>query len=136
MSLKDLAENFYKLRTQKEELAEQLKDVQGRLDLAEENLIEELGHEGMNRVDLDGMGSFQIATRKFFKIQNRDELIEFLHEQGDADILSVNHNTLNAYAKEMLERKAAQGESDFDIPGVTYTTTSQIRLRKATGNGD
>lgn len=136
VSLKDLAEEFYNLRNQKDELNEQLKELQKKLDHVEENLLEELGHEGLNRIDLDGIGSFQIASRKYFKIQDRDALIEFLHEQGDSDILSVNHNTLNAYAKEVLERKSAQGVEDFEIPGVSYVTASQIRLRKANGNGE
>jgi len=128
--LSDTARKFYELRKQKTELNNTLKDIQKKLDKAEEELIEELSHEGLSRVDLQGEASFYITNRKFYTIGDRDALMDFLHEQGDTDLLTVQHQTLNAYAKEMQTRKEAAGEDDFELPGVNYVTKTQIRVRK------
>ena len=127
-----LAKEIYDLRTQESELSEQLKNLKKKLDGVEESLITEMTHEELQRVDLAGKASFHIAMKKFFKIANRDELIQFLHDNGDEDLLTVNHQTLNAYAKEMLERKEAEGVADFEMPGVSFIQKSEIRVRKVT----
>ena len=64
--LSDSAKKFYELKKEKTTITNSLKEVQKKLDLAEEVLIEELGHEGMSRMDLQGQASFFIANRKFF----------------------------------------------------------------------
>ena len=92
-------------------------------------MLEELAEEGMNRIDLDGKASFFIATRKYYRIEDRDTFLQFLEQQGDEDILTVQHQTLNAYAKELATRKAASGEEDFEIPGLEYHAKSQIRVK-------
>lgn len=127
-----LAKEIFDLRSQESELSEQLKNLKKKLDGVEENLITEMTHEELQRVDLAGKASFHIANKKFFKIANRDELIQFLHDNGDEDLLTVNHQTLNAYAKEMLERKEAEGISDFEMPGVSFIQKPEIRVRKVT----
>jgi len=127
-----LAKEIYDLRTQESELSEQLKNLKKKLDGVEENLITEMTHEELQRVDLAGKASFHIANKKFFKIANRDELVQFLHDNGDEDLLTVNHQTLNAYAKEMLERKEAEGITDFEMPGVSFIQKPEIRVRKVT----
>ena len=130
-SLSDLATKLFELRERKAEVNNTLKDIQGELETTEQELLEEMGHEGMNRLDLQDMGSFHIATRKFYKIADRDLLMDFIHEQGDVDLLTVNHHTLNAYAKETYDRKEQEGDEDFSMPGVEFTTKTQIRVRKA-----
>jgi septal ring factor EnvC (AmiA/AmiB activator) len=125
-----LAKEMYDLRTQESELSEQLKNLKKKIDGIEEQLITEMTHEELQRVDLAGKASFHIATKKFFKIANRQDLLDFLHQNGDEDIITVNHQTLNAYAKEVLERKEAAGIDDFEIPGVTFISKPEIRVRK------
>jgi len=129
-SLSELATKLYELRERKTEINNTLKEVQRDLDVAEQELLEEMMHEGMNRLDIQDKGSFHIANRKFFKISDREALIDFIHEQGDVDLLTVNHQTLNAYAKEMYSRKEAEGDEDFNMPGIDYITKTQIRVRK------
>jgi len=131
MSLSALANKFYELREKKTELNNQVKDLQTELNAVEQDLFEEMGHEGMSRIDVQGKGSFYIANRRFYKINDRDVLMDFLHEQGDTDILTVQHQTLNAYAKEICTRKEAEGITDYIIPGVEYTTKTHIRIRKS-----
>jgi hypothetical protein len=130
-SLSDLANKLYEIRERKTALNTSLKEVQVELDAAEAELLEEMMHEGMNRLDISGKGSFHIANRKFFKIEDREAFVDFIHEQGDVDLLTVNHQTLNAYAKETYARKEAEGDEDFNMPGIGYTTRTQIRVRKA-----
>ncbi len=130
-SLSELANKLYDLRERRAEIKAQEKEVATELAAVEEELLEEMMHEEMSRLDISGRASFHIATRRFFKIADREALVDFLHEQGDVDLLTVNHQTLNAYAKETFARKEAEGVDDFDMPGVEYTTKTQIRVKKA-----
>lgn len=130
-NLSELAARLYDLRERKAEINLQLKEVQTELDSIEADLLEEMTHEGLSRLDLQDKGSFHIANRKFYKISDREALIDFIHDQGDIDLLTVNHQTLNAYAKETYARKEAEGEEAFEMPGVDYFTKTQIRVKKA-----
>jgi hypothetical protein len=134
--LSDLANQFHTLRLEKDSLGVTLKEVQKKLDAVERELLEEMGHEGLNRVDLKGKGSFFITTRKFFKVSNRDTFIDFIHEQGDTDLLTVQHQTLQAYAKELCARKNAEGVDDFLLPGVEFTEKTTIKMKKTGSNTD
>ena len=128
--LTQLAKEIYDLRTEESTYSEKVKALKKKLDGLEDQLITEMNHEEMNRFDWAGKASFHISSRKFFKIENRDDLIAFLQENGDEDLLTVNHQTLNAYAKEMLERKEAEGISDFELPGVSFIQKPEIRVKK------
>lgn len=130
MGLSDAARKYHELKKKKTELNNNLKEINKKMAQAEEELIEELSHEGMSRLDLAGEASFSITERRFYKVTDREAFMDFLHDQGDTDLLGVQHQTLNAYAKEMQARKESAGEEDFNIPGVSYVTKTQIRVRK------
>lgn len=130
-SLSTLANKLYELRDEKSELNNKLSELKKEIKTIEAEMLEELSQEGMNRVDLEGKASFFVATRKFYRIDDRDQFMQFLEDQGDDDILTVQHQTLNAYAKEIASRKAAEGTEEFEIPGLVYHSQSQIKIRKA-----
>lgn len=134
--LADLANKFYELRLEKNKLSDLLKEVQKTLSSVETEMLEELSHEGMDRIDLKGKGSFFISNRKFFKITDRESFIDFIHDQGDTDLLTVQHQTLNAYAKEIYARKNAEGDAEFEIPGIIATEKPGIRMRKIGSNSE
>lgn len=129
-SLSKLAQQIFDLREKKSEITNSLNTVKKELEEIEQEMLEELAEEGMNRIDLAGKASFFIATRKFYRIDNRDDFMRFLEEQGDEDILTVQHQTLNAYAKEIATRKEADGDDEFEIPGLVFHAKSQIRVKK------
>lgn len=128
--LSDLANQLSELRAEKSDLKKKLKDIESRLSLVEEEMIEEMSHTGLSRMDVPGKGSFTISTRRFFRISDRDALVAFLHEQGDEDLMTVQHQTLNAYVNDLVERKEEAGELNFTVPGVVSTEKTQIRVRK------
>lgn len=130
MSLSELATQLYNIRERKNELTNTLKEVQGKLDQIESEMLEEMAQEGLNRVDVNGIGSFFIASRRFYKVANKEALLDFVYDQGDTDLLSIQHQTLNAYAKEIYARKEAEGIEDYVMPGVVFTSKAQIRVRK------
>ena len=129
-TLSELATKLYGLRERKTEANATLKEIQSDIDLTEQELLEEMMHQDLSRFDLQDTGSFHIANRRFFQIADREALIDFIHEQGDVDLLTVNHQTLNAYAKETYARKEADGDESFEMPGISYVTKTQIRVRK------
>lgn len=127
MTISKLAQRYYELRQKKENIQDTLKDVQKELDQAESELVSDLQQAGLNRVDLDGIGSFSLHTRQFYKIVDREAIYQFLVDRDNTDILTVNHQTLNGYVKELKEQ---EGEG-FEIPGVSHTSDISIRLRKS-----
>jgi len=129
-SIADIARKMSEFKANIDELNAQVKNNKEQYTALEEELIEELGHVGINRFDLQGVGSFHIHTRKFYKLSDRDSFKEFLHDQGDEDILTVPHQTLNAYIKEKISQAEERGDDVFDVPGTEFTTKSSIRLRK------
>jgi hypothetical protein len=131
MGLSDLANQLYELREKKSELKAETNSVEKEIAVIEAEMLEEMAHEGLQRFDIKGTASFYIATRKFYKISDRESLIDFIHDQGDTDLLTVQHQTLNGYAKEMYARKEAEGDADFEMPGVSFTTKTQVRVRKS-----
>ena len=122
-----IAQKLYSLRQKKEDIQDTLKLVQKELDQIESELISDLQQAGINRVDVEGCGSFSLATRRFYKITDREAIYQFLLERDNTDLLTVNHQTLNAYVKEL---KNQEGD-DFKVPGVDFTSEVQIRVRKA-----
>lgn len=132
--LVDLATKISDLRDKKGNLTAQLKEVSQQLEVAEQEMLDYLIEEGMDRVDVAGKGTFFISNKRFFKIADREAFLDFLHEQGDTDLLTVQHQTLNAYAKEILAKKEAEGKSaddeDFNIPGLEFITKTEIRVKK------
>lgn len=128
--LVDLATKLTELREKKNSLQTELKGVQEKLDQAEEEMLDHLLQEGLDRVDVAGKGCFFIANKKFFKIADREAFLDFLHEQGDTDLLTVQHQTLNAYAKEIYSKKEAEGVGDYVMPGVEFITKTEIRVKK------
>jgi len=134
--LTDLAAKFYELRQEKDSLTFTLKEVSKKLDTIENEMLEEMGHEGLCRLDVKGKGSFFTSSRKFYKIIDRDAFMDFIHDQGDTDLLSVQHNTLNAYADEIYTRKVAEGNKNFVLPGVEFFEKVKIRMRKLGNDSD
>lgn len=122
----ELAKKFHELRLKKDDLKDALSTLQKELDQVETSLVEDLQQSGMSRVDLDDIGSFSLATRSFYKVEDREKLFQFLQERDSTDLLSVNHNTLNGYVKSLKE---SEGD-DFEVPGVTATSEVSIRMRK------
>lgn len=130
MGLADIAKKMHEHKSEINSLNASLKAEKEKYAILELDLIEELGHIGISRFDLEDVGSFHIHTRKFFKLSDSESFKEFLHDQGDADILTVPHQTLNAYIKEKIAQAEERGDEDFHVPGTQFTTKCSIRLRK------
>lgn len=130
MSLIDHAKQMYELKAKKEELQAFLSEVEKKLQAVEKEMIDTLQQEGMTRVDVEGLGSFSLSVRRFYSIENRQELIDYLHQTGNEDLLTVNHQTLQAYADELKKRELAKGNSEFMVPGTREAIKTRISLRK------
>jgi len=128
-SISEVATKYHEIRQEKLRLDSDLREVKQRLQQAENELLDEFSHAGLSRVDLPDKGSFFIANRRFYKISNKDSFMSFIRQNGDTDLLTVQHQTLNAYAKEKYESAEQVGNNEFDIPGLSYITKTNIRVR-------
>lgn len=82
------------------------------------------------------VGSFGISRRFTYKTpktpEEREAFFGYLKSQGTFDdLITVNSQTLNAYAKRELETAQEEGRSDFEIPGLGEPTLfERITIRK------
>lgn len=65
--------------------------------------------------------------------ENRTKFFNYLKEQGVFDsLISVNSNTLQSYYKTEFENAKAQGNFEFELPGLGPATLHEtITMRKA-----
>jgi hypothetical protein len=125
MAITDLAKKYYELRGKKDAINANLKDLNKKITDLEKEMVDDLHQLGLDRVDVKDVGSFTIYTRSFHKVVDREEFIEHLRQNDDEDILSVNHNTLNAYIKDWKSKHESQ-----EVPGVDFATKAGIRMKK------
>jgi DNA-binding protein YbaB len=125
--LKDLGDKFHQLKEEKDELESQLKEINTELASIERSMLDEMAQEGMLRVELQGKGTFGTFKRTFFQIENKEVFKNYLVEQEATDLLSVNHQTLNAYAKECKNRYG----DEYLVPGLKQTSQTKLRFSKS-----
>jgi hypothetical protein len=130
MELPELAQKMKDQKTKIDELNFQVKAEKAIMSSLEEDMLEQLSHLGVSRLDMENIGTFYIHTRKFYKIEDKDALFEFISDQNDDDILTVQHQTLNAYVKEKVLQAEERGDEEFAVPGTTYHATNSVRIRK------
>ena len=97
--MRELAEELAALRTQKDELAKQKKEVEEKLDALEAKIIEKLLQDGISTVILNGIGRITLSTQSFPRIKDQTKFYAYLRESGAGDIIkeTVHSQTLRGY---------------------------------------
>jgi len=128
--LNKLCEEMFKLRAEIEAEEAQTKE--------KNKLLEEMKFKVQGILADSGLDSFKstygtVGTRTIntFKVdpERKEDFLKFIEEKGMRSMLTVNHQTLQAYCRSLYEENKAN--LDFSIPGVgepqPYTT---ITMRK------
>ena len=115
--LNHLCESMFKLRAEIDDKQAEISTMNVRL--------EEMKAKVQGILDETGLTSFKstygtVGTREIntYKIapEGKAEFIQFLRSQGMDQMLSVNHQTLQAYCREVYEQN--KDNLDFSLPGV------------------
>lgn len=100
----ELSRKFKLLKQQSEEQAEKLKAVNKEWADCEEQLLAAMVEEGVNSVDIAGVGKLSMRTENYLSVTaaNTESFYLYLKESGNGALLkeSVNPRTLQAWLKQ------------------------------------
>ena len=95
------------LKTQKEELEAQLKDVNKKIrKLAEQQIPEYMEENEIEKLSVAGVGTIYLTQKVYanVKAEDREAFMDWLRSTGHEDLINeqVHPSTLNAFAKEQI----------------------------------
>jgi hypothetical protein len=123
-----LVKRYQSLRQQKEKAEEDLKEINGYIQACERQLVQYLTDCRKSSWKVEGLGQVQIRNYLTVKTpkdpDQKKAFFDYLKSKGIfEDLVSVNHQTLNAFYK--TEREQAEGDANFAIPGLDAPTLQQ-----------
>lgn len=132
--MEKLVEGLFNTKEALEQLAEQEKELQSARRDLENKIMSKLKEVG-NTTYVSKFGRASIKTSLSYKIpkdiEAKKKLFEYIKNKGDDvynSLLSVNSQTLNAWAKAENQHAADNGIFPFEIPGldepISYETIS------------
>lgn len=118
------------IRAEKEDLEEQLKAVNKRMQHQQTQvlppLIQALG-DNVKSFKIEGLGTVSLTNEAYVSVlaDNRDRLHADLKESGNGDLIteSVHPQTLRSWTLEQLK----EGNALPDVIKVTYQPTAKLR---------
>jgi hypothetical protein len=125
----DVARKLANLKEQKEELELQLKEINGKIQIVNDQLSELMLIEKLQLFNMDGK-TFYASNLSIPKILNDDAFAKWLKDHGEDGILrlTVHHSTLQAWWKE----KGEQYEEELkERKYVSVFEKRQIKMKKA-----
>lgn len=117
--MKELHERFFDLRLKKDQLNQQLKEVQLELDQLESDLVLSMENEGLTQIKSD-RGTLYLRDEVYARIEDPNQAFAWLrdNEMGDMIKETVNAKSLSSLVKE-------KGE----IPGVISHFVTKVGRR-------
>ena len=134
LEMEALMELLAEAKSQLEELADVEKKIQENRKKLENQILKKLKEVG-NTSYVSKFGRASIKTTLSYKIpkdlEAKEQLFEYIKSKGDdvyMSLLSVNSQTLNAWAKQETQNAIESGVFPFSIPGldepISYETIS------------
>lgn len=117
------------LRTLKKEIKAKLDEVEKEYKSKQSEIIKLL--EELGKTENEGsFGKVKVVQREYYKMNNKDEVFNWLRERGDFESLAtVNANTFSSYVKKLVEQKREEGDFVWTPPGVEDATSDYTYLR-------
>lgn len=133
--VKELVTKMFLYRKKIEMVEETLKELNGDLTKIKEEIKECLTAADLDQFDVPEVGKVYIKNIYNWKLpqgEARQAFFDYLKQNNQEDMLTVNHNTFNSFCKKKLEEAQERGEISLDIPGVEEPTLFQtVSMRKA-----
>jgi hypothetical protein len=131
-----LVKGYIHLRGECDELKDKLSEKEIKRREVEAQLLSALDELGKSRWDIAGIGTISTVDKWSYKTPKTPEqkhlFFEYLKLKNVfEEIVSVNSQTLNAFAKREMEIARDEGKTDFSIPGLEEPTLYKtVSLRK------
>lgn len=116
--LLEYAKEMRKLQDIKEQLSEELKNINIRLDELRLKLIPDLmAEEDIRNVTFEGIGRVQLAFDVYASIKDKEKGYEWLRESGYEDVIKpyIQPSTFTALVKEAMKKGESFPEEIFNI---------------------
>lgn len=110
-----MCEELYGLRAEVEEIEKTVSEKNKRVEELKAKILGVLEETGRDRYSTS-KGLISIREIETVKVENKDELIKFLAEKDSINLLSMNHQTLQAWYKS--QKEAAEDKLNFSLPGI------------------
>ncbi len=101
---------FNELCKRKSALAEELKQVEAEIDVAEEDVIGEMTNDGVDKVSADGRTVY--LKRSFFAKASGPSAVKALEDEGLGDCVMVGAQKLRGLVSEHLKGYFEKHETD------------------------
>lgn len=127
--LDTLCEEFIKLKEAKEKAEAEVEKIAAQLKVAQTALIAMF--EKLDKDEYSGaFGKLKIAQREYYKMQDKEVVMNWLKETGDYDdLVTVNAQTFSSHVKGILEERRAAGDFAWLPPGVVDSTSDYKHLK-------
>lgn len=116
--LLEYAKEMRKLQDIKEQLSEELKNINIRLDELRLKLIPDLmAEEDIRNITFEGIGRVQLAFDVYASIKDKEKGYEWLRESGYEDVIKpyIQPSTFTALVKEAMKKGESFPEEIFNI---------------------
>lgn len=120
--VKDRVQELFAFQAEVKALEDALDVKKKQLEDMKAKLLGALEEGGIDSYKVPGLG--MIGVRNNFSVtmpkdpDERVKFISYLEGRGLKDLLTVNHQTLNAFYKEQLDQAVAEENADFAVPGL------------------
>lgn len=132
---RELVEERFALEEEKAEISGKEKAINVRIAAIDYEI-----KNALEAADLDEFrtkfGSVKLVEKKSFKVPKDDvsksAFMNYLRERGVFDdLVTVNSQSLNAWANEEIEARIIEGNFNFEIPGLESPTPyTKVQIRK------
>ena len=126
MELRDYAENLLALKNRKDEIKDELKDINAEIGEIEKEVAMRMLNEGHDKISFPGIATMSPSVAHYPRIVDEHKFFNYLRENGQESLIkeTVNSRTLSAWFKDEV----------FEIPvveiGLEDFTKTKINFRR------
>ena len=123
--MKEITKEITKLRADKQQLKDDLKEVNLKLEVAEQHLVEAMEEQDLQNFTDNELGTFYLRADVYARVENEPLFFNFLENKGMSDLIkrTVHASRLKVIVKEYLE------EMGQEVPGIKSHFVTKIGVR-------
>jgi hypothetical protein len=98
--LNELAQDYHEKKTALDSIMKEEKEIRAKKEEAEERLVEAMISAQLNKIALDGFGSFTIRKSTNWNIVDQDRLVAYLKQHAPA-MIKIHPVTIKGWANDL-----------------------------------
>lgn len=123
LSTTEIAQEYTKLRDTKDDIEEELKDVNSKLTAIVELLNDRFDEDGVDAIRTKTGYLISANPQPYASVKNKEAYLKWARENGYENLLTIMWQSTNSITKELLENGMAppDGVEVFLKPGLRLT---------------